>query len=294
MTVHNLIKWFETVNCIQIARDVEACRMLFPNEGFEVKTVGGGIAAITAERFGPKLNNVVGLGIHRGLRDGEMEQIESWFFDKGVGIFVFLCPGSAVEMSHLTARGYKVAMHLQALVTPLHDIPIHDTIGSNDIVARLNLQIIMSPAAPSDAELFVQASAQGFQNAVGLQTDADEAFARMAAQRSDTILYIGRVDGEVAATAATAIIETEYGKAAWLYLASTVPRYRRYGMQRAVGRARLLDARDRGCDMAFVITVDGSAGGKGTVDLGLYEAYKKAVLYKSPPPNHTMPRESLL
>lgn len=72
----------------------------------------------------------------------------------------------------------------------------------------------------------------------------------MAELREDTILYFALVDGQIAGSAGMALIKTSTGGLAHMYIDSTLPEYRGRGIQTVLLRARLVDARREGYDLA--------------------------------------------
>jgi predicted GNAT family acetyltransferase len=77
-----------------------------------------------------------------------------------------------------------------------------------------------------------------------------ETLALIAILREDTSLYMATVDGKFAKSAGMAFINTSKGNVAQLYIDSTLQGYRGRGVQKALLKARLADARKAGFNMA--------------------------------------------
>jgi GNAT superfamily N-acetyltransferase len=80
---------------------------------------------------------------------------------------------------------------------------------------------------------------------------------------------LARVDGEPAGTGSLVID----GGVGWLSGDSTLPRYRRRGVQQAIQRHRLQLARDAGCDLAVIEATPGGASQRNTERLGFRIVY---------------------
>ena len=88
--------------------------------------------------------------------------------------------------------------------------------------------------------------------------------------------YLASVDGTVAGGAGLRLS----GAIAQFCGASTIPRFRRLGVQSSLLRARLTDARDAGCEVALVTTAPGSKSNHNAQRQGFELLYPRAVLVK--------------
>ena len=88
--------------------------------------------------------------------------------------------------------------------------------------------------------------------------------------------YVARVDGALAGGAGLRVSDG----IAQFCGASTLPAFRRRGVQSALLRRRLTDARDAGCDVAIVTTQPGSKSNRNAQRQGFALLYPRAVLIK--------------
>ncbi|RYE90890.1 MAG: GNAT family N-acetyltransferase, partial [Myxococcales bacterium] len=91
--------------------------------------------------------------------------------------------------------------------------------------------------------------------------------------------YLARVDGHPAGAAS---LRLDLGLAQ-LCGATTLPAFRRRGVQSALLDARLAVARAAGCDLAVVTTSPGSASQANARRRGFELLYTRALLVKTPP-----------
>lgn len=91
----------------------------------------------------------------------------------------------------------------------------------------------------------------------------------LKARSRDTICYLARIGGQPAGAAAMTIV----GDAAYFWSASTVPTFRRRGVQAALLRARLKDAAAAGCDLAVLGTEVGNTSQRNAQRSGFQVAY---------------------
>ena len=89
--------------------------------------------------------------------------------------------------------------------------------------------------------------------------------------------YVARIDGHVAGAASLRID----GDIAQLAGAATLPAFRRRGVQTALLRHRLLEARDAGCTLAVVTTQPGSTSQANVQRRGFAVLYTRAILVRS-------------
>jgi GNAT superfamily N-acetyltransferase len=83
--------------------------------------------------------------------------------------------------------------------------------------------------------------------------------------------YLARVDGKVAGGATLAIRDGVAG----LFGASTLPAFRRRGVQRALLQARLARAAEAGCDLAVCLAQPGSTSQRNIVRRGFTVLYTR-------------------
>ncbi len=120
----------------------------------------------------------------------------------------------------------------------------------------------------AERELWGHIAARGFSDEEE-PGPAQEEFGSLMAGRDDAILVLGWADGQPAGTGALVID----GGVGWLSGDSTLPQYRRRGIQQAVQRHRLRLARDAGCALAVTEAAPGSGSQRNMERLGFRVVY---------------------
>ncbi|KAL4740404.1 hypothetical protein BDV11DRAFT_98671 [Aspergillus similis] len=144
-------------------------------------------------------------------------------------------------------------------------------------------EICITPVSKEDHPLFIQSSTTSFASPESVKPDLFHTLATIATLRPDTRLYIAKINGQIAGTAGLALITTSLGKVAELYIDSTVPEFRGRGVQAALLRARLAEAKREGCAIAAVTTWPGGVSARNMERVGFKLAYKKDVFTPGSP-----------
>ncbi|NDD65105.1 MAG: GNAT family N-acetyltransferase, partial [Acidobacteria bacterium] len=95
--------------------------------------------------------------------------------------------------------------------------------------------------------------------------------ALVAASRDGSLSFVAEIDGQPVGTAGLSIVDG----VALLTGASTLPEFRRRGVQRRLLEARLADAAARGCQLAMVCALPGSASQRNAERAGFRIAYTR-------------------
>jgi GNAT superfamily N-acetyltransferase len=222
-------------------------RAILPEHGAEVLEVGGaggGFAVWGSKRGAPNVSRAFALGIDGEVKADELARVEDFYARHGARARVVTSPWTHASLFELlAARGFRVASH--------------DNILTRDIDGDAR------PSAPGVTVTRVVPTpeavlAWGRIVRVGFDMDAeDERFvlADRVFERSTTAtLYTGSVGGEPAGGSA---LDLRDGMAT-LFATSTLPAFRRRGVQGALIAARLAYALEQGADLAVVITSPGS------------------------------------
>jgi GNAT superfamily N-acetyltransferase len=101
-------------------------------------------------------------------------------------------------------------------------------------------------------------------------------FFEAAFHNPGVVYFTATVDGIAAGGGALQI----HGSTAYFFAASTLPAFRGRGVQGALIAARLGCAGEAGCDLAYTITIAGSASQRNFERAGFAPAYSQALLVK--------------
>ncbi|KAL4983751.1 hypothetical protein BDW68DRAFT_168220 [Aspergillus falconensis] len=263
-----------------ITAQIDAARQLFPDDGFLAEPIGGGVAAVTKASFGRKLNHVAGIGMDGPVTDKDVDDIERLYKAIGVSPEINLCPfahDSAVKV--LKKRGYMTCAEMNVYGLSLQDYEAEDRTRREEEEYKRNKgeEIRITPVSKEDHLLFIQSSTTAFTSPETPNHDLFRTLATIATLRPDTRLYIAKINGKIAGTAGLALISTPLGKVAELYIDSTVPEFRGRGVQAALLRDRLSEAKREGCDIAAVTTWPGGVSARNMERVGFRLAYRKDV-----------------
>jgi ribosomal protein S18 acetylase RimI-like enzyme len=224
--------------------------------GAELERFGAAVAAVDRSR--PELdfvNRVYGLWPEDAGCAGE---IAGFYREHGVRGWLELAPAEGFE--RLAAALTEVGAAQTGFHTVLYGRPLP---GERAGIAVERAQ---------DPKLFADVLLRGH----GVPDTArarDLSSVRRWTEIAGWHLYLARVDGEPAGAALLVLGEG----LAYLANASTLPEFRRRGVQAALIAARIADARAAGCEEVCSGTTFGSASQRNLERAGLAVAYTKAV-----------------
>ena len=240
-----------------------AHRARFPQHGAEVLELGSlgssgssgssgadGLA-VWGSRFGaPNVSRVFALGVRGPVDRDQLARAEAFYEQRESAITVTTSPWTDPSLFALLAGEYRIAQLDNVLVRSLAK---DGTSVEPAVRAPPGVSIAR---VPRDG-----AVAWGALVRAGFGAEADDAHAATidgvfdAPESHTTSLFTASVDGVPAGGAAVTV---EDG-VAFFFATATVAKYRRRGVQGALVAARLAHARDRGADLALVVTAPGSA-----------------------------------
>jgi GNAT superfamily N-acetyltransferase len=279
-TVHQI----EEAHILHLSRQVEIGMQLFPHEKISLHPVaGGGVSALTTPHLGQQMNRTLGLGMKGMVTEDDLSDIEALHAASNLTPSILLCPyADQSVLQALAMRSYVVDGFLNIYAQSLHEInvgfdpstesPAELSFGSNMLVCR-------APANEVGMGAFIQASVAGFKDD-GRSDEVLRSLAETAALRADTNLYLGKIEGHIAGCGAMALMDTKYGRVAHLYIDSTTPKFRGRGVQQALIRARLIDAKRLGYDFATIHARPGIGTGRNAEKEGFGLAFTKPILTK--------------
>ncbi|CZR54581.1 uncharacterized protein PAC_04465 [Phialocephala subalpina] len=272
LTTLSTAQRLEEADILHLTRQVEACSKFFPDQKSQIISVGNGAAGITLPVFGRKLNHIVSYGMAGPVSTEDLAKAEEWYTEIGVDFTeIDLCPhadASAIQV--LNSRGYSVNGFINQYARALTDEDLEEAEVPGMTILRL----------PADrAHEFPAMSLAGYKDNGRLPLLL-ETLGRIAVFREDTSLYFAMVDGKVAGSAGMALIKTSKGGVAHMYIDSTLPEYRGRGIQAALLKARMADARKAGYDLASVGARPQNGSSRNIERAGFSLAYAKTTFVK--------------
>ena len=187
--------------------------------------------------------------------------------------------------SLLTRRGYELVGYENVLGLALDNGTRAALARGRDEDAARGLDI--TPASAGETRAWIETVAEGFLHADSFDgPPPTETFGRETIEKvfedfgatPGVTLYLARRNGEIAGGGSLRLFEG----LAQLAGAATLPAHRRRGVQSALLRARLLDAAERGCDLAIVTTEPASKSQQNVQRAGFALLYARAILIRRP------------
>jgi GNAT superfamily N-acetyltransferase len=232
-----------------------------PASGAESIEIMGGMAAFTG--VGSPVTQAVGLGLHGAVSNGEMNDLEDFYACRGSEVNIEVCPMADISLYELLgSRGYRVIELSNVLYRPIE---------SPARVATLPPGVEIRHAGAGEARFWAETVSRGFAEHFPVTEELIEIM-EMFSQRPSDRMYLAYVDGKISGGAALC---THNGVAGF-FGASTLPDFRRRGVQTAMLEARLADAAGAGCDIAVSIAQLNSISHRNIERQGFRVAYTRS------------------
>ncbi|KAL4862482.1 hypothetical protein BDV12DRAFT_190400 [Aspergillus spectabilis] len=248
---------------------VQTASRLFPDNGFTAIPLGNGIAGTTKRSFDWKLNRVSGLGMDGPVSETDIDRIERFYGRLNIQPYIDVCPfAHSSTMDVLRARGYSSCGGLNVHTLPLMEYEVGDEQTEDIDITRV--------FGEEDKTQFVNSSIEGFESG-GRDLELRRTLAHTATLQPEARVYLAEINGQVAGGAGMAFLSTRFGRVAELYISSTVPKFRGKGVQTALLRKRLAEAKNSGIGIAVVNTWPGSASVRNVDRVGFKLVYTRGI-----------------
>lgn len=241
---------------------------LHPAGGALAEPIAGGYAVFTG--IGSPLTQAIGLGMHGPVIEAELDRLEAFFELRSSPTRVELCPmADTTLIDLLSARGYRLREFSNMLVRPLRARSAHAPAESSVQVRQCTV---------SEDDLWARTVATGFADEL-VASEENLLVLKSLFRRPDSTCMLAWMDGRPVGGGALAAHE---GVAA-LYGASTLPSFRRRGVQKALILSLLSVAVDSGCDVAYTLTGPGSISQRNVERQHFHVAYTRSTMIKEIP-----------
>ncbi len=235
-----------------------------------VRPLAGGVA-VYAGPASP-VNKAIGVALDGPLDEDALAAVETEWRDRGEPFRIELATrahASAAPM--LTSRGYRLVTFEDVLGRPL------------DALDPVEPDGLLSIEPSSDHGTWMSVTIEGFahpdDSAAPVEAYSREALEAVFADHlrvSGFRRYLALMGGTPAGAASVRMD----GAIAQLAGATTLPAFRRRGVQAALFRRRLADARDAGCRIAVITTQPGSQSQANARRRGFELLYTRAILVR--------------
>jgi hypothetical protein len=262
----DLARRLEGLICAEFARICEVGDRLFPENAAQCMKIGDGFALWLGE--GSPVNQAAGLGMNGPVVTEDLERLENFYRERGADAVFSLCPFADHSLlAGLGKRGWYTSEFENLFVLELggfHGGAVPT--GGQSSGSNVNLDVRV--CLPEDRPVWAQVAARGFSDGDAPERGHEE-FGRIMAEREEAILVLAWVDGEPAGTGGL-IIDDGVG---WLLGDSTLPRFRRRGIQWEIQRHRLRMAMEAGCELAVTESAPGGVSQRNMERHGFRLAY---------------------
>ena len=238
-----------------------------PDMAIGIIEVAGGIAAY-AGKDSP-ITQAIGVGLDGPVAEADLDRLEEFFHTRGAAAALEICPLADLSLYQMLAkRGYQLAEVSNVLVRDLKS-------ATGEEFAGKSAEVVTRPAGAGEADLWTLTVAQGFAEHVPVTREITDIMSGFF-HRENASSYLAFINGEVAGGGAVATHKGVGG----LFGASTLPAFRRRGVQTALLAARLAWAREQACDVAVSITQPGSISQRNIERFGFRVAYTRTKMFR--------------
>jgi GNAT superfamily N-acetyltransferase len=241
---------------------VQARAQVSPESGAGWVEVAGAYAMY--DGVGSPLTQTFGLGMFEPVTKTALAELEEFFQSRGAEVFHEVSPlADPSALAQLNERGYQPIEFTSVMFKPIRR-------GFRPAAPR-NERLRVRTVAEGEYDLWAQTAARGWSSEFPELTDFMLELSGVSAKRAGGLSFVAELDGEAIATGALSICEG----VALLAGASTVPEARKQGAQLALLETRLATAAERGCDLAMMCALPGSASQRNAERQGFRIAYTR-------------------
>jgi GNAT superfamily N-acetyltransferase len=222
--------------------------------------VGGGIAEFRG--INSPVTQAEGLGLNGPVAEEEFERLEEFFRSRGSGVFIEVCPMADQSfIETLGKRGYRVIEFSNML---LREVDVCESFPPP------SPGVMIRPAEPGESRLFAETVSRGFSEHF---EPTDELISTIQEFFTGVGLtpYLAFLDGKLAGGGTLGIRKGVAG----LFGTSTLPEFRKRGLQSALISSRLDIGRAAGCDVAMSITLPSSGSQRNLERQGFRVVYTR-------------------
>jgi GNAT superfamily N-acetyltransferase len=216
---------------------------MFPDIGAAAEPFAGGYAVYTGVRS--PLTQALGLGMNGPVTEAEIVRLEEFYLRRGSNAHIEFCPHAHSTLLRLLGkRAYRVEGCSNLLVRPVK-------LDSPELPRESGVSV--QRCLSNEAELWAKTVAEGFSKAVVASSENLRVLMSLE-QRRNTTAVLAWVDGSPAGGGALAT----HDNIGVMYGASTLPRFRRKGVQSEIIRSLVRFAAQAGCEFIYSLTAPGS------------------------------------
>ena len=257
-----LAKRMERAEGIANAEFVDAHRQAFPESGACWIEIAGTYAMF--DGIDSPCTQTFGLGLTQPLQTNDIESLEAFFYARGATVYHEICPMvDESVISLLNRRGYRPLEFSNVLYRSI--------VGDLDLLPWEDGSILARPLESDEHLLWAEVAAKGWSDVAPDLFEYLQKLAQINPHRANGRCCVAELNG---LPIAAGFLNMGNG-VALLAGASTIPRFRGQGAQRALLQHRLEFAREQGCDLAVMVAHPGSASQRNAERQGFKVAYTR-------------------
>ncbi len=240
-----------------------------PESGAAVEAIAGGFAVYCGANS--PITQAVGLGLNAAVSEEEFDKLEAFYKSRQEPVRVETCPLADTSLiEQFGKRGYRVTEFSNVMARPISQ---NDSVTDGPALAP---GTTIERAGREQIDLWTLTVAQGFSENAPVPQELFEVM-KMFAQTPEAECYLARVDGKIAGGGMLAVRDGVAG----LFGASTLPEFRKRGVQTVLLHARLARAAETGCDLAACIALPGSISQRNITRQGFLTLYTRVKFEKA-------------
>ena len=245
------------------AAAAEALAEFRPDAGVAVMGIAGGFAVYCGANS--PVTQAVGLGLDGPVHDEEFDALEQFYASRKEPVRVETSPLADPSLiEQFGKRRYRVTEFTNVMARPTCES--HPSIAVREAADGITVERI----APEHIDLWNLTVAQGFAEHHPVTQEVLDVM-RAFASAPQVECYLARVNG-AAAGGGTIILRDGI---AGLFGASTLPGYRKRGVQTALLESRIARAAECGCDLVVCLAQPGSTSQRNVMRRGFSVLYTR-------------------
>lgn len=216
------------------------------------------------------ITQTFGLGLFEPLTPPVLDAIERFFIDRHAPVLHEVSPLIGVAaLDLLCVRNYRPIEISNVLYRPVEALPIQNT--------NIGVRVV----GPNEAQLWASVGATGWAHDHPELIDFLKDTGSLLSAREQSPCFLAEIEGQPAAAGNLFIHEG----VALFAGASTIPEFRRRGLQAALLHERMRYAFNHGCDLAMMVAEAGSNSQRNAERKGFQIAYTRIKWRLHPPPH---------
>jgi GNAT superfamily N-acetyltransferase len=245
----------------------EGFHRLHPDFPVGVREIAGGTAVFAG--VDSPITQAIGVGLNGEVADDDLDALGEFFNARNAPAAVELCPLVAMSLyERFATRGYRLL--------EVSDVLILDNLVQARISSTTPPGVTIRATTRDETKLWTQIVAQGFAEHFPVTQTILDVMEGFCHRSGPCCFFLAFVDG---APAGGGVVSAHEGVGG-LFGASTLPAFRRRGVQVALLNARLAWARDHECDLVASIAQPGSASHRNIERIGFRVAYTRTKLVR--------------